>query len=68
MLSEKEAKGELRDNHLIFGGAAKDIEGGREDLYFGFLLTLCITYLILCALYGNFSYPFIFYIKFIYYD
>lgn len=59
VLPELEAKGELRDNHLIFGGAAKDIEGGREDLYFGFLLALCITYLILCALYGNFSYPFI---------
>ena len=59
VLPELKAKGELRDNHLIFGGSAKDMQGGREDLYMGFALALFITYLILCALYGNFSYPFI---------
>ncbi|WP_066387330.1 efflux RND transporter permease subunit [Helicobacter himalayensis] len=51
--------GELRDNRLIFGGAAKDIDSSRGDLLAGFGLALLITYLILCALYGNFSYPFI---------
>ncbi len=59
VLPELKAKGELRDNRLIFGGSAKDMQGGREDLYMGFALALFITYLILCALYGNFSYPFI---------
>lgn len=59
VIPELEAKGEMRDNHLIFGGSAKDMQGGREDLYVGFALALFITYLILCALYGNFSYPFI---------
>ncbi|WP_394980920.1 efflux RND transporter permease subunit [uncultured Helicobacter sp.] len=59
VIPEIESKGEMRDNHLIFGGSAKDMQGGREDLYAGFALALFITYLILCALYGNFSYPFI---------
>ncbi|WP_395002692.1 efflux RND transporter permease subunit [uncultured Helicobacter sp.] len=59
VLPEIQTKGELRDNRLIFGGSAKDMQGGREDLYMGFALALFITYLILCALYGNFSYPFI---------
>lgn len=59
IVPELESRGELRDNRLVFGGAAKDLQDSRGELFFGFCLALFITYLILCALYGNFSYPFI---------
>lgn len=59
IIPELESSGELRDNRLVFGGAAKDLQDSRGELFFGFCLALFITYLILCALYGNFSYPFI---------
>ena len=59
IVPELESSGELRDNRLVFGGAAKNLQDSRGELFFGFCLALLITYLILCALYGNFSYPFI---------
>lgn len=59
VIADLQANGDLHNNRLVFGGAAKQIDSNRSELYLGFLLAVFITYLILCALYGNFSYPFI---------
>ncbi|MDO7253436.1 efflux RND transporter permease subunit [Helicobacter cappadocius] len=46
------------DNIFLSGSAGK-LSKLKGELLGGFLLAIVITYLILCALYGNFIYPFI---------
>lgn len=46
------------DNVFLSGSAGK-LDKLKAELLGGFVLAIVITYLILCALYGNFIYPFI---------
>lgn len=46
------------DNIFLSGSAGK-LDKLKTELLGGFVLAIVITYLILCALYGNFIYPFI---------
>lgn len=44
---------------ISISGSAGKLEKLKNELLGGFVLAIIITYLILCALYGNFIYPFI---------
>lgn len=45
------------DLHITLNGNADKLSTLKNELLGGFLLAVAITYLILCALYGNFFYP-----------
>lgn len=47
------------ENDITLSGSAGKLQKLKTELLHGFLLAIVITYLILCALYGNFLYPFI---------
>lgn len=44
---------------IFLSGSAGKLDKLKTELLGGFVLAIVITYLILCALYGNFIYPFI---------
>lgn len=46
-------------NDITISGSALKLKNLKNELLGGFTLAVLITYLILCALYGNFFYPFI---------
>ncbi|WP_104697580.1 MULTISPECIES: efflux RND transporter permease subunit [unclassified Helicobacter] len=46
-------------NDITISGSAGKLQKLKAELFNGFILAIIITYLILCALYGNFLYPFI---------
>lgn len=46
-------------NKLLIKGSADKLEETKSELLGGFVLAVVITYLVLCALYGNFTYPFV---------
>ncbi|WP_027327270.1 efflux RND transporter permease subunit [Helicobacter pametensis] len=49
------------DKHtkVLLKGSADKLEQTKQELLGGFTLAVVITYLLLCALYGNFVYPFV---------
>ncbi|MCE3036943.1 efflux RND transporter permease subunit [Helicobacter sp. faydin-H20] len=61
ILQEKVVNPILKDdeNDIILSGGAGKLQALKVELFDGFVLAILITYLILCALYGNFLYPFI---------
>ena len=61
VLQEKVIKPQLThdENDIILSGSAGKLQNLKKELFNGFLLAVLITYLILCALYGNFLYPFV---------
>lgn len=44
---------------VLLKGSADKLEQTKDELLGGFVLAVVITYLLLCALYGNFFYPFV---------
>ncbi|RDU69476.1 AcrB/AcrD/AcrF family protein [Helicobacter cholecystus] len=50
---------DLGENKVLLKGSANELEKTSLDLLGGFALAVVITYLLLCALYGNFIYPFV---------
>lgn len=50
---------DLGENKVLLEGSADKLEKTSSDLLSGFALAVIITYLLLCALYGNFIYPFV---------
>lgn len=48
-----------KHNKVLIKGSADKLEETKDELLNGFLLAVVITYLLLCALYGNFTYPFV---------
>lgn len=46
-------------NDITLSGSAGKLQKLKSELFGGFVLAIVITYLILCALYGSFLYPFI---------
>lgn len=46
-------------NKVLIKGSADKLEETKNELLNGFILAVVITYLLLCALYGNFTYPFV---------
>ncbi len=51
-------KDQFSDLSITLNGNADKLSKLRADLSWGFVLAIVITYLILCALYGSFFYPF----------
>lgn len=49
----------LGENKVLLKGSANQLEKTSSELLGGFVLAVVITYLLLCALYGNFIYPFV---------
>lgn len=47
------------ENKVLLKGSANELEQTSSELLGGFMLAVIITYLLLCALYGNFIYPFV---------
>ncbi len=47
------------ENDITISGSALKLQNLKTELLGGFVLAVVITYLILCALYSNFLYPFI---------
>lgn len=47
------------DSRILLKGSANKMEQTKDELLGGFILAVVITYLLLCALYGNFVYPFV---------
>ena len=50
---------DLKDTRVLLKGSANQLEKTSSELLGGFALAVVITYLLLCALYGNFIYPFV---------
>lgn len=50
---------DLGENKVLLKGSANQLEKTSSELLGGFALAVVITYLLLCALYGNFIYPFV---------
>lgn len=50
---------DLGENKVLLKGSANQLEKTSSELLGGFVLAVIITYLLLCALYGNFIYPFV---------
>lgn len=48
-----------QNTKILFKGSADKLEQTKNELLGGFALAVVITYLLLCALYGNFIYPFV---------
>lgn len=53
------AKMDLTESKVLLKGSANQLEKTSSELLGGFALAVVITYLLLCALYGNFIYPFV---------